>query len=121
MDGMRVAQVPTGELAGDASHVYIRSEQDPNGGKATPREMTVSDLYPTPRNEWFQATGTDIFLLCAALSQVIGISTENVNKVIELKNIRNLSIAHGHGPQKIELNFLIAIFDNVVLPLLAKI
>lgn len=121
MDGMRVVKVPNGELAGDASHVYIRSEQDPNGGKATPREMTVSDLYPTPRNEWFQATGTDIFLLCAALSQVIGISTENVNKVIELKNIRNLSIAHGHGPQKIELKFLVTIFDNVVQPLLARI
>lgn len=121
MDGMKVVKVPNGELAGDASHVYIRSEQDPNGGKATPREMTVCDLYPTPRNEWFQATGTDIFLLCAALSQVIGISTENVNKVIELKNIRNLSIAHGHGPQKIELKFLIAIFDNVVQPLLERI
>ena len=121
MDGLKVVRIPQGDTAGDASHVYIRSEQDPGGGKAIPREMTVSSLYPTPRNEWFQAKGTDIFLLCAALSQVIGISTENVNKVIELKNIRNLSIAHGHGPQKIELKFLVAVFDNVVQPLLAKI
>ena len=121
MDGMKVARIPHGDAAGDASHIYIRSEQDPSGGKAIPCEMTVSSLYPTPRNEWFQATGTDIFLLCAALSQVIGLSTENVNTVIELKNIRNLSIAHGHGPQKIKLKFLVAIFDNVVQPLLAKI
>ena len=119
IDGKRIVQGSDGAIVGDASHVYIKSEQVSSGGKGIPREMTVSNLYPTPRSEWSQVTGTDIFLLCAALSQVIGISSEDVNKIIELKNIRNLSIAHGHGPQKkIELQFLVDIFEKVVVPLL---
>lgn len=122
MDALKVVRILDGKIVGNASSLYIRSEQDPNGGKGILREMTLSNKWPTPRDEWHQCSGTDIFLLCAVLSQVIGISTENVNKVIELKNIRNLSIAHGHdGPQRIELKFLRAIFDNIVRPLLAKI
>ena len=121
MDGTEVVRNLSREKVGDASDLYIRSEPDSNGGKSTPREMTLSNLHPTPRKEWRQVPETDIFLLCAVLSKVIGISTDNVNNVIELKNIRNRSIAHGHGPQKIKLKFLVGIFDNVVQPLFAKL
>lgn len=122
MDALKVVRILDGKIVGNASSLYIRREQDPNGGKGIPREMTLSNKWPTPRDEWHQRSETDIFFLCAVLSQVIGISTENVNKVIELKNIRNLSIAHGHdGPQRIELKFLVGIFNNVVQPLFAKL
>lgn len=120
MDALKVRRLPDKEIVGDASSLYIRSEKNPNGGKDIPREMTLSNS--TLRGEWRQWSKKDIFLLCAVLSQVVGLTTENVNKVIELKNIRNCSIAHWHGLQKnIELKFLVEIFDKIVQPLLAKI
>lgn len=121
MDGMNVVRIPGGEKVGDASNLYIRSVQNSIGGKAMPQEMTISSVHPTPRNDWIQAPGTDLFLICATLSQVFGIATDKVNSFIKLKNIRNISIAHGHGPQKIDLEFLVEIFEQVVQIILANI
>ena len=114
MDGLKVVTLPDSTKLGDASNLYIRSEQIPGSTKAIPREMCISDFAPLPQNDWKQVTSSDIFLICATLSKVYGIITDDINKVIELKNIRNQSIAHGHGPQVIDIQLLTTIFNKVV-------
>ena len=120
MDGYKIVRVPDGQFEGDASKVFIRSQLTLVGKKATPVEMTVSDYHPTPREDWKQITSSDLFLICATLSQVYGIPIEHINKVIELKNIRNQSIAHGNGPQKIDVSLLITVFEKIARIVLAK-
>lgn len=61
---------------------------------------------------------TDIGLICASLFSIPGVSVDNINKVIDLKNIRNKSLAHGETYVDIELDLLKDVFDNIIKKLL---
>lgn len=69
--------------------------------------------------EWTQKQN-DLFLICATLIKHYSISEYIVNDVIKLKNIRNLSIAHGNSYSKVELALIKNIFENVVIRMLEK-
>ena len=85
-------------------------------------------LMPTPDGDkrWGRIVEkvTDIGLDCAALHGYCGVGREHINKVIELKNIRNSSLAHGGGHNginvKIDIPFLRSVFDNVVKKMISK-
>lgn len=87
-----------------------------------PDRMPVNDAG----KEWSRIVEkvTDIGLDCAALHGYCGVGREHINKVIELKNIRNSSLAHGGGHNginvKIDIPFLRSVFDNVVKKMISK-
>ncbi len=99
----------------------------------TPKTPIQFGSYPDrmPANdvgkEWSRIAqkGTDIGLICAALHGYCGVGRDHINKVIELKNIRNSSLAHGGGStdtksKKIDILFLRSVFDNVVKKMISK-
>ena len=66
--------------------------------------------------DWRQVkTENDIALICATLAKYYGFPGAQVKKIIDLKNIRNQSIAHGNGPVvEIKRDCLKDIFDSIV-------
>lgn len=110
-DGTNVANV---------SDVYIESKPNPKG-VPTPTQMAiVSGL--TPPGDWRRVSSqNDIALICASLAKFYNLSSAQVNKVIDLKNIRNQTIAHGSGPVvEIKKGFLTDIFDSIIRPMLLR-
>lgn len=100
-----------------ATDVYIESIDAPDGTKmATKVHVATSQLG---HSNWYQMKN-DLFLICAVLIKHYGISEYVVEKVIELKNIRNQSIAHGSTYSTINLSLLQQVFSNVVLPMVIK-
>ena len=100
-----------------ATDVFIESIDAPDGTKvATKVHVATSQLGHT---NWYQMKN-DMFLICAVLIKHYGISEYVVEKVIELKNIRNQSIAHGATYSTINLTLLKEVFSNIVLPMVIK-
>jgi uncharacterized secreted protein with C-terminal beta-propeller domain len=101
-----------------ATDVYIESIDAPDGTKmATKVHVATSQLG---HSNWYQMKN-DLFLICAVLIKHYGISEYVVEKVIELKNIRNQSIAHGSTYSTINLSLLQQVFSNIVLPMVIKL
>lgn len=100
-----------------ADDVYVESTMTPDGKIDAAIKVHVAGTKQA-RN-WFQIPN-DMFLICAVLIKHYRISEYEVEKVIELKNIRNQSIAHGNTYSKIDLNLLKDIFSHIVLPMVIK-
>lgn len=103
-----------GNTVADVSDVYIESRPDTRG-VPTPYQMGIfTGLRPV--GDWRQVkTENDIALICATLAKYYCLPSAQVKKIIDLKNIRNQSIAHGNGPVvEIKKDLLTDIFDSIV-------
>ena len=104
------------EAVGSANSIYIESKKDEHGNYVPTRMEVYDSLTPGP--DWKQVTTSDIFLICSALRLYYDIMvTEKINEVIDLKNIRNRSIAHASGGQSkaiLTTDFLKKVFDDIV-------
>ena len=104
----------------EVSDVYIESKPDPRG-EPTPYQMGIfSGLRPA--GDWrVVKTENDIALICATLAKYYGLPSTQVNKIIDLKNTRNRTIAHGNGPREdIKLERLTDIFNSIIRNILPK-
>ena len=109
-----------GNTIKDVSDVYIESRPD-SRGVPTPYQMGIFTGL-RPAGDWrVVKTENDIALICATLAKYYGLPSAQVNKIIDLKNIRNQSIAHGSGPVvEIKKDVLKDIFDSIIRPMLRK-
>lgn len=117
IDGLRLLKDETN--VANVSDVYIESK--PINGIPTPIQMKIISGL-TPSSNWRHvSTQNDIALICATLAKYYNLSSDQVNKVINLKNIRNQSIAHGSSPiVTIKKKFLMDIFDSIIRPMLKR-
>ena len=107
-----------GSTVESVSDVYIESRPDARGVH-TPYQMGIfTGLRPV--GNWRPVkTENDIALICATLAKYYGLPSAQVKKIIDLKNDRNQSIAHGNGPAvEIKKDRLKDIFDSIVRQML---
>lgn len=107
-----------GNTVKDVSDVYIESRPD-SRGVPTPYQMGIFTGL-RPAGDWrVVKTENDIALICATLAKYYGLPSAQVKKIIDLKNDRNQSIAHGNGPVvEIKKDRLKDIFDSIVRQML---
>ena len=107
-----------GNTIKDVSDVYIESRPD-SRGVPTPYQMGIFTGL-RPAGDWrVVKTENDIALICATLAKYYGLPSAQVKKIIDLKNDRNQSIAHGNGPVvEIKKERLTDIFNSIVRPIL---
>ena len=107
-----------GNTVKDVSDVYIESRPD-SRGVPTPYQMGIFTGL-RPAGDWrVVKTENDIALICATLAKYYGLPSAQVKKIIDLKNDRNQSIAHGNGPVvEIKKERLKDIFDSIVRQML---
>lgn len=107
-----------GNTIKDVSDVYIESRPD-SRGVPTPYQMGIFTGL-RPAGDWrVVKTENDIALICATLAKYYGLPSAQVKKIIDLKNDRNQSIAHGNGPVvEIKKDRLKDIFDSIVRQML---
>jgi hypothetical protein len=100
-----------------ANDVYIESFRTPSGRRVASKVHVANSNLG--HSDWHQRQN-DMFLICATLIKHYGISEYVIDKVIQLKNIRNESIAHGGSYSKVNFNLLQEVFTKVVLPMIIK-
>lgn len=96
------------------SDVFIECRPDARG-VPTPYQMEIYTGL-RPMGNWRPVKPeNDIALICATLAKYYGLPSAQVKKIIDLKNDRNQSIAHGNGPVvEIKKERLTDIFNSIV-------
>lgn len=110
-DGNKVAKV---------TDVYLEYKPNEKGIPIPVQVSIIPGLKPSGDWRGVSQYNNDISLICSTLCMYYGFSCSLVKKVIDLKNIRNLSIAHGNGPVEIKKDFLKDVFNTIVRPILAR-
>ena len=124
------------EQVGDVKNIFLQSYIDNRTNRRTASKMTsesdlcdqeagrkwdsISKIADRNKNkdEKEKENIAVIFLICAVLSVYYHIDDSNINKVIELKNYRNKTVAHPGNPHDIiELETLRDVFDKIVKPM----